>query len=115
MKSLANDLLDFAQLENGKFRKKEAWFNVHNCIDEVVSIQEYKAKVKKINIVTKFSLEEGYIYSDEERILQVVLNLLSNALKFTDQDGTITISCKCDNEFVTISVEDNGIGISEED
>ena len=55
------------------------------------------------------------IYSDDQRILQVVLNLLSNALKFTDENGVITISCQCDSDFVNISVEDTGIGISEQD
>ena len=55
------------------------------------------------------------VCSDDQRILQVVLNLLSNALKFTDEGGTITISTHCDSEFIHISVEDTGIGISEQD
>ena len=48
MKSLAQDLLDFAQLENGKFRKNEKLFDVHECIQEVVDIQKYKADVRDI-------------------------------------------------------------------
>ena len=115
MISLANDLLDFAQLKNGKFRKQEKWFDANLCINEIINIQKYKAERKGIEIVTDFDHEENIIFSDDQRILQVVLNLLSNALKFTDEHGVITIACKVDSEFVEISVSDTGIGISEQD
>ena len=63
--------------------------------------------------------EETYlVVSDEQRIIQVVLNLLSNALKFTSKVGKIIIVCSLVREndhFLQISVEDTGIGISEED
>ena len=55
------------------------------------------------------------IFSDDQRILQIVLNLLSNSLKFTDEDGTITISARVSEDFVNISVQDTGIGISKQD
>jgi len=101
-------------MKNGKFRKQEQWFDVHSIIREVITIQKYKADRKKIKIVTNFRSEEpAMIYTDDQRILQVVLNLLSNALKFTDEDGIITISCSVEEDYVRISVEDTGIGISE--
>ena len=103
-------------MKNGKFRKQEQWFDVHSIIREVITIQKYKADRKKIKIVTNFRSEEpAMIYTDDQRILQVVLNLHSNALKFTDEDGIITISCSVEEDYVRISVEDTGIGISEQD
>jgi signal transduction histidine kinase len=108
MKSLVGDLLDFAQLSNGKFRKIEEKFNIRKTILEVIRIQEYKAMKKGVKIKTIFSnFDDGMlidenpssslleidedlgdqmyvICSDEQRIVQVVLNLLSNALKFTE-------------------------------
>lgn len=80
----------------------------------MINIQKYKADRKKIIIDTKFENCEELVYCDDQRILQVVLNLLSNSLKFTD-DGGITISATVDDEFITISVQDTGIGISEAD
>jgi signal transduction histidine kinase len=115
MISLANDLLDFAQLKNGKFRKQEKWMDVRTVVEEIINIQNYKAAKKSITINTNFDDCRDIIFSDEQRILQIVLNLLSNSLKFTDELGVITISCKTDREFVEISVEDTGIGISEQD
>ena len=55
MKSLVGDLLDFAQLQNGKFRKDEHKFNIRRCLKEVISIQEYKAKTKGVSIETIFN------------------------------------------------------------
>jgi signal transduction histidine kinase len=55
MKSLVNDLLDFAQLSNGKFRKVEENFNIRKTINEVIRIQEYKAMKKGVKIKTVFS------------------------------------------------------------
>ena len=139
MKSLVGDLLDFAQLQNGKFRKVEEFFNIRKVINEVISIQEYKAKKKGISIQTTFKnfdrdilnepvtsciseMEEDELYmicSDEQRIIQVVLNLLSNALKFTSKDDRIYITCEIKVidglKYISISVEDTGIGISKND
>jgi signal transduction histidine kinase len=69
---------------------------------------------------TPFQIREGYkVYSDSNRLQQVILNLLSNALKFTDEYGTITISCgpfeKEGQKYLQVSVEDTGTGISKED
>ena len=58
------------------------------------------------------------VYSDEQRLMQVVLNLLSNALKFTDEGGLITIRSKLlyekNHKFLQVSVQDTGVGISKE-
>ena len=81
MKSLVGDLLDFAQLSNGKFRKVEEFFNIKKVIEEIIQIQEYKAKTKGVLIETIYksfemeSEESGansllyMVCSDEQRIV----------------------------------------------
>ena len=95
MLSLANDLIAFSQLKNGKFRKILEWINIKSCIQEVVSIQKYKAQLKHISIeiIVEGIEENQLVFTDSYRVQQVVLNLLSNALKFTDENGCIIIKC----------------------
>ena len=120
---LANDLLDFAQMRNGKFRKNVELLNLEKVIQDVVMIQQNQADSKGVSV--EIQMEQFYvssddynIYSDEQRIMQVVLNLLSNALKFTDEGGLITITSRLlkeqDKNFVQISVQDTGVGISKD-
>lgn len=89
-------------MKTGKFRKNETKFNLRSAIDEIVNIQQYQADQKGINIKVDFSrfqkklrhssLSQKYlICSDKKRMQQVFLNLLSNALKFTQPNGLINI------------------------
>ena len=80
-----------------------------------MSIQKIKADKKKIKLESDFScLQNSVIIHDESRIQQVLLNLQSNALKFTDK-GKVTIKAESDETKLKISVIDTGIGIKEED
>jgi signal transduction histidine kinase len=103
MEFLVQDLLDFAQIRAGKFRKNIKQFNIKEAIDQVIDIQSYKAgkqgielKVKYLNIndksVDSYLSFSPLINSDMARIQQVILNLQSNALKFTEK-GSVTIEC----------------------
>lgn len=105
------DILGYAQLKAGKFIKDIKSFNVRRTIDEIISIQQYKAEAKNIIISTSFLgfplLDKTLIKkvndvpspeklnlilsSDEKRIKQVLMNLLSNSLKFTRDCGKIKI------------------------
>ena len=112
---------------------------MRKTIKEVISILDYQAKKKGVKIHTffknfenqglieenptssLFDIQENHnylIYSDEQRLVQVIMNLLSNALKFTSKGGTITLNCQLIRDhksFVKISVKDTGCGISKED
>lgn len=72
MISLAGDLLDFSQLKNGKFRKNESIFNLKQCIEEVVLIQQFKAQMLKVDVRCEFVPflgDDGYeVYSDTHRL-----------------------------------------------
>ena len=91
---LVNDLLSFAQINAGKFRKEVSIFNIRNSVKEVMLIQEHKAAMMDITLTSEF---KGFnnimtICSDEQRLQQVLLNFQSNALKFTPRGGWVKIT-----------------------
>lgn len=102
--------------------------DIRRTIDEIIEIQGDKAKLKEIDIQTKYknfkpfhdSDEVNYLVkTDQKRLQQVLLNLYSNALKFTDKKGKILILVEqifeVHKRSIRISVTDTGIGIREED
>ncbi|EAS07271.2 ATPase, histidine kinase-, DNA gyrase B (macronuclear) [Tetrahymena thermophila SB210] len=114
--NIINDILDFAQIDVGKFKFSYEHFDLKNIIQNCLKLIEMQSKIKNIQLLTDFSEEVNYqFYSDPTRIRQIILNLLSNALKFT-QKGYIMIRVEKFNESLTkITVEDTGIGIASED
>lgn len=78
-------------------------------------LQSFETGIHKKNIDTQIIGEEVHIYADKGRIGQVIANLLSNALKYTDENGQISISVKNKKDFAELVVEDTGIGISKEE
>jgi signal transduction histidine kinase len=115
--SLINDILDLSKIEAGKLEFELSEFNLRELIDR--SLVMFKEKAMKHNIKVKAEVEEGIenIEADERKIKQVMFNLLSNAFKFTPDGGSVSVRARRieAGDFVEISVEDTGIGISEED
>jgi CheY-like chemotaxis protein/anti-sigma regulatory factor (Ser/Thr protein kinase) len=90
--------------------------DVKQIIQEIVDIQLDKINYKSIDVQQHFVgfSQSSLIKTDIKRLQQVFLNILSNAIKFTDRDGKIMIIVeKKDNQFMRIAVRDNGIGIKE--
>ncbi|CDW73961.1 pas domain s-box protein [Stylonychia lemnae] len=114
---LVNDLLDFFQIKNGKFKKNQQWVDLKSSIEELVEIFKIGANEKGIDIITKIDQDfPDQVYADEQRIKQVILNLLSNSLKFTFQGHImIEVSYNFKSQQLNISVADTGIGIKSED
>ncbi|CDW89272.1 pas domain s-box protein [Stylonychia lemnae] len=114
---LVNDLLDCFQIKNGKFKKNMKWTDMAKSIRELIDMFSVGAREKGIKIRLEISQNFPHeIFIDEQRIKQVILNLLQNALKFTFK-GQISLEasfCKINKE-LKISVIDTGVGISTED
>eukprot|EP00347_Sterkiella_histriomuscorum_P016734 403352055 len=114
---LVNDLLDFFQIRNGKFKKKLEWVDLNNSFRELIDMFSIGANEKGIQIFYEVSSDfPSQLYLDEQRTKQVLLNLLQNSLKFTFQ-GYIKVSVNFneENQTLLVGVQDTGIGIKQEE
>ncbi len=117
--SLINDILDLSKIESGKVEIKKTPVNIRLIISELESIFGMKLKEKQLNFVKEISPNlPQFLNLDELRMRQVLLNLISNAVKFTDS-GYIKIKVKIHKKYADkidlyISVTDTGTGISKE-
>ncbi|NFO04091.1 PAS domain S-box protein [Clostridium botulinum] len=113
---LVNNLIDITKIDGGHYKVNMVNKNIVNVIEEIVlSVAEY-TKNKERNIIFDTDEEEIILACDPEKIERIILNLVSNALKYTEKDGIIKVNISTnlhDNE-VIISVKDNGIGIPKE-
>nr|WP_294898241.1 hybrid sensor histidine kinase/response regulator transcription factor [uncultured Pedobacter sp.] len=115
---LINQLLDFRKFESGKMRLKAAEGNMVRFIKEVVMAFDSYAKYLKINLTVDAQSNSIKAYFDRDNFEKIIYNLLSNALKFTPEGGTVRVGIReeikeGEDGFVCISVEDNGKGIPE--
>ena len=115
--SIINDILDLSKIESGRLELEYADFSLKQCIQAIVVMQKSKAFEKGVKIETKYALDlPEPLHGDELRVKQILLNLLNNAVKFTEK-GWITIEADLleqqqDCFIVRIVVSDSGIGIS---
>lgn len=112
---LVTDLLDLSSLSSGKLSFQFADVSIKQLITEVVQLYEVKLAEKNITLSKKLSEEINIIHCDQNRMKQVLLNLLDNALKFTPSGGEIAIELERKDSFAMIRIKDNGIGISMEE
>jgi signal transduction histidine kinase len=108
--SLINDILDISKLESGKASRHYLQIDLYEVLKEVYEMFYPQINHKKLELYFEYDNNIKYIYSDENKIKQIVKNLLSNALKFVEK-GSIYLRVKDEDDFINISVEDEGIGI----
>lgn len=116
MLGLVNSLLDYTRLQTGKIKFEPTKINAKEVIDRSIQILSGAALQKNIKLISTLD-KDFYIHADEGLMLQVINNLVSNAIKFTDKDGTVKISAVADidKRHVQFLVEDNGVGMRKED
>lgn len=113
---LITDILEFSKGDAGKLELVEEKVNVSELVDESIRIMNGKVKSKNIQLVVATDPAIPPLWGDKRKIRQIMINLLSNALKFTPEGGTITATTKIDAQNnIHIIVTDTGIGIAEED
>jgi len=132
MLSIINDILDMSKIEANKFDLSNSEFNLEKMLMSIINVTNVRAEEKHQNFVVDLNVNvPPFIISDELRLSQVITNLLTNAIKFTPDNGTVILSIDTADESVDesaessevesgediilkISVADTGIGISEE-
>ena len=119
--TLINDVLDISRIESGKLEYKPVPVDFRNMTDTVLSIARGYIENRDLNFcVSREELKTPYVMADELRIREVLLNIISNAVKFTKDGGTISFvaeNCPGNDEHLVIvryRISDTGIGMSEE-
>ena len=115
MISLVEDLLDFSRLSSDRIRLQIDMVDVTKLAKGVVAQLAVKAHEKNITLLTDFKTKEIFdIQGDKNRLRQVLINLVQNAIKFTAEGGYVVVIVSQGEEFTTFTVTDNGVGIKKE-
>ncbi len=112
---LIDDLLDLSKIESGKMKMAFLPVDAAALIKRSVAVIENQAKEKNISLKADLPAQLPKIQADETRFSQVMINLLDNAVKYTPEGGTVTISTSIKEKFLQVEVSDTGIGIPESD
>ncbi len=113
--SLINDILDLSKIEAGRMELEVTDFDLPTAIENALTLVRERATRRGITLGHSVDERLGTIQGDERKVKQVLLNLLSNALKFTSEGGRIEVSVGVHDEVAEIAVADTGVGIAPED
>lgn len=115
MTKLVSDLLIVARSDNKALKLKPTKFDLGAVVAQTARLMQPLAEQKKITLVAE-EMPKNMIYADEQKIRQLILILVDNAVKYTPEDGCVTVHfCKAEKGKVAFAVADTGIGIAKED
>ncbi len=118
--SLINDVLDMSRIESGKMEIEETEFDLPALVEGIRTMFNIKAQAEQIEFLVTSDIDDiKIVIGDDLRINQVLLNLISNAMKFTPEGGRVSLHCACSKidgsqALVRFVIRDTGIGMSEE-
>lgn len=112
--SLINDILDMSKIEAGKMTLNTEMLQINDMISQVIRIVRGRADENRLKLVFQ-EVEAKAIEADPRAIKQILLNLMTNAIKFTPEGGVVSVVVEPKSAGVIIRVSDTGIGISKED
>lgn len=112
---LVNDLLDISAMESGKFNLHISEFDINQTISLCILNLENKIKTKNLNVKAIFHEKRCFAMGDRDRILQVITNLLENAIKYSEDSGQIEVNISTKSEKIFVSIFNSGSILSEYD
>jgi cell cycle sensor histidine kinase DivJ len=113
--NVVNDILDMSKIEAGKFKIVKEPFDVGPLVTSCCEIMRHTAEKKEIRLLTDVAPGLPELPADKRACKQMLLNVLSNAIKFTDPGGCVRVSARVEKGAIVLTVADNGIGIAEHD
>ena len=118
--AIINNVLDMARIESGRVELDESYARIDQTVDEIKSVFEPQADQKGLNLIFETQVEHQHVLCDITKTKQILVNLISNAVKYTPAGGTVTVAvqefpCEQENSVkIQIEVRDTGIGMSKE-
>lgn len=112
---LVTDLLDLSKIEAGKMILKKEKIDLAILLDDVIKLYSVTADEKKIELQREISKSLPLMFGDKDRLMQVMINLLYNSIKFTPENGKITLRLLEEGPNLRFEIEDTGHGIAKED
>ncbi len=112
---LVNDLIDMSRLQAGKLVILPRWICMVQLVEDLLFDMALGAEEASIRLINQVSPSMGAVWADEDRIRQILVNLIANALKFTSPGGTIEVWAQEEGDNVRLEVRDTGMGIASED
>jgi signal transduction histidine kinase len=111
LNDLVNDLLDVSRIEQGRIEVSPDTIDVMQVINDIVDQFSVNAQKKNLKLLVDTEQEEMYIYADKERVRQIIINLVGNAIKYTPK-GSVTVQVSKEKKKAKIIVKDTGLGMS---
>lgn len=111
--SLLRNLLDWSRTQLNEIKIKKEMFNVNRCVIEIIETLKLVSDSKNVEIINKTDLRQ-HIYSDKKMLMIILNNIISNAIKYSYQNGKIIIKSKEEKIYVTLEIKDFGTGIRKE-
>jgi signal transduction histidine kinase len=115
MLALVNDLLDLSRIQAGQFSLNAEPMDPAEAVAHVLGDQAARAAEKGLTLVDRLPADLPRVLGDAQRVRQIVDNLVTNAVKYTDAGGTVTVSARTEGDAVRVEVRDTGIGIAPEE
>jgi two-component system phosphate regulon sensor histidine kinase PhoR len=112
---LVAELAELSRIETGKAELKLEPIDINDLVEEVSSQLKPQAERQKLTLVKELAADLPAVPADRARVRQVIVNLLHNAIKFTEPGGRITVSTRGEADSVTVAIADTGRGIAGED
>ncbi len=113
--NLINDILDLSKIESGRIELQEEPVNLYDAMATVTRLVGERAQNAKVDLIVDLPPDLPLLMADATGVKRVVINLLTNAIKFTDPGGTVSITASLTRRWLTLSVSDTGVGISQAD
>ena len=112
---LVEDLLVISKIELGEIKFHFEEVSIRDAFEGAIPLVEAKAGLKKINIHNNVQDNLSYVWADRDRLTQILVNILDNAVKFTPEDGSVFIEAVQKDNYAILTIKDTGIGVPKEE
>ena len=112
--ALVNDLLDISRIETGRMELRFGMVPIIEIVEQVISTLGGRAQERNLVLETQVPAGLPAVWADDDRVTQILTNLVGNAVQYTPAGGSVTVSARVREEMLEVSVTDTGIGISKE-